>query len=312
LAAETETTDLENSDLENTDSGEVVTIPHPALVAARAAEQASAESIKATDRATAKVQAALPAVSTAPVAATPAPEVRTASPEELEWLKSESDKLEGADPREIIAWAAEHYRPKLGMATAFGPEGCVIIHMLSKIDPKTYVFNLDTGYQFAETLTLRDRIAERYGIEVELRRAAQTVAEYEAANGGPVYKSNPDKCCADRKLSVLRQASTELNAWMSGIRRDQSSDRARASIVGWDRKFGLVKVSPLANWTKAQVWKLILDENIPYNPLHDQGFTSIGCWPCTRAVTMGEDERAGRWSGTGKTECGLHSLDSHH
>jgi phosphoadenosine phosphosulfate reductase len=184
--------------------------------------------------------------------------------------------------------------------------------MLAKIDPKTYVFNLDTGYQFAETLALRDRIAQRYGIEVELRRAAQTVAEYEAANGGPVYKSNPDKCCADRKLSVLRQASTELNAWMSGIRRDQSSDRARASIVGWDRKFGLVKVSPLANWTKAQVWKLILDENIPYNPLHDQGFTSIGCFPCTRAVALGEDERAGRWSGTGKTECGLHSLDSHH
>ena len=300
--------DTEPADLENTDSGEVVTIPHPALVAARAAEQSSAENVKAT----VKVQAASSAVNPAPVVATPAPEVRTATPEQLAWLKSESDKLEGADPREIIAWAAEHYQPKLGMATAFGPEGCVIIHMLAKIDPKTYVFNLDTGYQFAETLTLRDRIAARYGIEVELRRAAQTVAEYEAAHGGPVYKSNPDKCCADRKLSVLRQASTELNAWMSGIRRDQSSDRARASIVGWDRKFGLVKVSPLANWTKAQVWKLILDENIPYNPLHDQGFTSIGCWPCTRAVALGEDERAGRWSGTGKTECGLHSLDSHH
>ena len=314
--------DTETADLETTDSGEVVTIPHPALVAARAAEQANS---------TAKVQRVAPVITAAPAPAltapahpvpevlpappevrTGTPEVRIATPEELAWLKSESDKLEGADPREIIAWAAEHYRPKLGMATAFGPEGCVIIHMLSKIDPKTYVFNLDTGYQFAETLTLRDRIAQRYGIEVELRRAVQTVAEYEAANGGPVYKSNPDKCCADRKLSVLRQASTELNAWMSGIRRDQSSDRARASIVGWDRKFGLVKVSPLANWTKAQVWKLILDENIPYNPLHDQGFTSIGCWPCTRAVALGEDERAGRWSGTGKTECGLHSLDSHH
>jgi phosphoadenosine phosphosulfate reductase len=318
-AADTDTADLENTDLDNTDSGEVVTIPHPALVAARAAEHANAAKIQAAAQPTVKAPPAVPSVAELPVLATPAPEartatpeVRTATPEELEWLKSESDKLEGADPREIIAWAVEHYQPKLGMATAFGPEGCVIIHMLAKIDPKTYVFNLDTGYQFAETLALRDRIAQRYGIEVELRRAAQTVAEYEAANGGPVYKSNPDKCCADRKLSVLRQASTELNAWMSGIRRDQSSDRARASIVGWDRKFGLVKVSPLANWTKAQVWKLITDENIPYNPLHDQGFTNIGCFPCTRAVALGEDERAGRWSGTGKTECGLHSLDSHH
>ncbi|MGD9644691.1 MAG: phosphoadenylyl-sulfate reductase [Pirellulales bacterium] len=283
------------------DNGEPVTIPHPALVAARAAEANSVAG-----------QGAAAAASAATPAAAAPSEVRVATPEELAWLKAESDKLESADPRDIIAWAAEHYQPKLGMATAFGPEGCVIIHMLAKLAPQTYVFNLDTGYQFAETLELRDRIAQRYGIEVELRRPEQTVAEYEAAHGGPVYTTSPDKCCADRKLSVLRKAATELDAWMSGIRRDQSSDRARAAIVGWDRKFGLVKVSPLANWTKAQVWKLITDENIPYNPLHDQGFTSIGCWPCTRAVTFGEDERAGRWSGSGKTECGLHSLDSHH
>ena len=99
---------------------------------------------------------------------------------------------------------------------------------------------------------------------------------------------------------MLREAVVGWNAWMSGIRRDQSSDRAGAPIVGWDKKFGLVKISPLANWTKKDVWKLITDENIPYNPLHDQGYTSIGCWPCTRAVMFGEDERAGRWSGTGQ------------
>jgi phosphoadenosine phosphosulfate reductase len=100
-----------------------------------------------------------------------------------------------------------------------------------------------------------------------------------------------------------------MRAWISAIRRDQSPDRARAAIVGWDRKFGLVKVSPLANWTKRDVWKLITDHDIPYNPLHDQGYASIGCRPCTRALLFGEDERAGRWSGTEKTECGLHSLD---
>ena len=100
-----------------------------------------------------------------------------------------------------------------------------------------------------------------------------------------------------------------FHAWASAIRRDQSPDRAKAPIVGWDKKFGLVKVSPLANWTKQQVWSLITKHDIPYNPLHDQGYTSIGCWPCTRAVMFGEDERAGRWSGTAKTECGLHTLE---
>jgi phosphoadenosine phosphosulfate reductase len=244
----------------------------------------------------------------------PAPkgQVRTISDDEQRELQAQSAKLESSTPEEIIAWAVEHYFPKLGMATAFGPEGCVILHYLAKIEPRTYVFNLDTGYQFKETLELRDRIAQRYGIEVELLRPELSVEQYEAQHGGPVYRTNPDKCCFDRKLTVLTAASQKLNAWMSGIRRDQSSDRARAAIVGWDRKFGLVKISPLANWTKKEVWKLIVDEDIPYNPLHDQGFTSIGCWPCTRAVVAGEDERAGRWSGSGKKECGLHTLDSLH
>lgn len=234
-------------------------------------------------------------------------EPRVATPEELEALAQHSQRLEKALPEEIITWAVENYFPKLTMATAFGPEGCVILSMLAKIEPRVYVFNLDTGYQFRETLELRDRIAEKYGIAVELQRAEQTVEEYEAANGGPVYKTDPDRCCFDRKLTVLHRVSRGFDAWMSGIRRDQSPHRAGAPIVGWDKKFGLVKISPLANWTKKDVWKRITDEGIPYNPLHDQGYPSIGCWPCTRAVMEGEDERAGRWSGTGKTECGLHT-----
>ncbi len=237
------------------------------------------------------------------------PAVPQPTPELLDELRQHSERLETATPQEIVRWAVETYFPKLTMATAFGPEGCAIIQMLSEIEPRTPVFNLDTGYQFKETLDLRDEIARRYGIEVEYKRADTTVAEYEAAHGGPVYKHNPDQCCADRKLNVLRKAAVGFNAWMSGIRRDQSPDRAKAAIVGWDKKFGLVKVSPLANWTKKDVWKLIFDKNIPYNPLHDQGYPSIGCWPCTRSVMFGEDERAGRWSGTAKTECGLHSLD---
>jgi phosphoadenosine phosphosulfate reductase len=108
---------------------------------------------------------------------------------------------------------------------------------------------------------------------------------------------------------VLRRVVPQFDGWMSGIRRDQSPHRAGAPIVGWDKKFGLVKISPLANWTKQQVWKRILDEKVPYNPLHDQGYPSVGCWPCTRKVVFGEDERAGRWSGSSKTECGLHTQD---
>jgi phosphoadenosine phosphosulfate reductase len=233
----------------------------------------------------------------------------SATPELLAFLEAESQKLETATPQEIVGWAVEHYFPKLTMATAFGPEGCAIIHMIAQIEPRVHVFNLDTGYQFKETLELREKIKQRYGIEVEYKRPDTTVEVYEALHGGPLYKTNPDQCCADRKVKVLKEAAKGWHAWMSGIRRDQSPDRAKAPIVGWDKKFNLVKISPLANWTKKDIWKLITEENVPYNPLHDQGYPSIGCWPCTRAVMFGEDERAGRWSGFQKTECGLHTSE---
>ena len=220
------------------------------------------------------------------------------------------ERLDGEHPREILRWAVETFQSRLTMATAFGPEGCVILDMLSEIEPKVRVFNLDTGYQFAETLALRDKIAERYGIEVEMVRPESTVAEYEAANGGPIYGSRPDQCCHDRKLVPLRQAILGYDAWVSAIRADQSSHRAKANVVGWDAKFELVKINPLLRWTKRDVWSYIVTREVPYNPLHDQGFPSIGCWPCTRAVGISDDERAGRWAGQAKTECGLHSLDS--
>jgi phosphoadenosine phosphosulfate reductase len=241
----------------------------------------------------------------------PGPGFRRLEPttELFETLQRASRQLESAQPEEIISWGVENYAPYLTMATAFGPEGCVILSMLAKIAPDTYVFNLETGYQFSETLELRDRIAEKYGIEVDLLQPELSVQEYEALHGGPLYRTNPNQCCFDRKIKTLQSASQVMHAWMSGIRRDQSADRAQAQIVGWDKKFGLVKISPLANWTKKDVWMRIMDEGIPYNSLHDQGYPSIGCWPCTRAVDAGEtDERAGRWSGMRKTECGLHSI----
>lgn len=227
----------------------------------------------------------------------------------LEELARKSRELENSSPQQILRWATARFAPHFTMATAFGPEGMTLIHMLAEIAPATPIFNLETGYQFAETLELRERVKQRYGIEVELRRPQLTVEQYEEKHGGPLYRTNPDQCCGDRKLRVLEQAIEGMHAWASAIRRDQSPDRAKARIVGWDQKFRLVKVSPLANWTKKQVWDLIVKEDIPYNELHDQGYPSIGCWPCTRRVLLGEDERAGRWSGSQKTECGLHSLE---
>jgi phosphoadenosine phosphosulfate reductase len=215
--------------------------------------------------------------------------------------------LETAAPQEILRWAVQEYHPRLTMATAFGPEGCVLIAMLAEIEPAVRIFNLETGYQFAETLELRERILDRYGIAVEYVRAAESVPEMEARFGGPIYGSNPDECCRIRKVVPLKQAVEGYEAWISAIRRDQTPQRAKAGIVEWDSKFNLVKVNPLANWTKRDVWQYILDNDVPYNPLHDKGFPSIGCWPCTHAVKPGEDDRAGRWSGFAKLECGLHT-----
>lgn len=242
----------------------------------------------------------------------PSPMVLATEPstEFLAELAEASQRLETATPEEIIAWGAERFGSGLTMATAFGPEGCLILAILAKVAPSTYVFNLDTGYQFQATLDLRDRIAEKYGIEVEMLQPELTVPEYEAKHGGPLYVTNSNQCCFDRKIKVLHRGLAGRTAWMSGIRRDQSNDRAQSDIVGWDKKFNLVKISPLANSTKKDIWSRIVKEDIPYNPMHDQGYPSIGCWPCTRAVMEGEtDERAGRWSGTGKTECGLHSVE---
>lgn len=220
-----------------------------------------------------------------------------------------AELLKDKPPQEILRWAVAEFHPRLTMATAFGPEGNCIIHMLAEIEPRVRIFNLETGYQFAETLELRERIKERYGIEVEYIRPELTVKEYEEEHGGPLYTHRSDQCCYDRKNVPLRQAVVGYDAWISAIRKDQTGDRAKADIVQWDAKFNLVKINPLLNWTKKDVWGFIMKHDVPYNPLHDQHYPSIGCWPCTRPVAEGEDERAGRWAGSMKKECGLHVVE---
>jgi phosphoadenosine phosphosulfate reductase len=218
-------------------------------------------------------------------------------------------ELEGKSPQDILRWAVANFFPKLTMATAFGPEGNCIIHMLADIEPRVRIFNLETGYQFKETLRLRERIKERYGIEVEYVRPELTVEEYERKHGQPLYTKDPNQCCFDRKVLPLRRAVVGYRAWMSAIRKDQTADRGKADIVQWDPKFNLVKISPLLAWTKSDVWNFILKHDVPYNPLHDAGYPSIGCEPCTEPVEDGQDERAGRWKGTAKKECGLHAME---
>ncbi len=223
--------------------------------------------------------------------------------------QSLNEQYAEATPQTLLRWAVERFGRKLTMATAFGAEGCCLMHMLAEIDPTVRIFNLDTGYQFPETLELRERFKTRYGIEVEYVRAEQTVEEYEAEHGGPLYRIRPDQCCYDRKVLPLRRAVQGYDAWISSIRGDQTKERSAARPIQWDPKFNLVKVNPLLRWTRKEVWAFVMTHNVPYNPLHDQGYPSIGCWPCTRPVQPGEDERAGRWAGTLKKECGLHVIE---
>ena len=229
-----------------------------------------------------------------------------------EELAAADRELATAPPEDVLRWAVQRFPGRLLMATAFGAEGCCLIHMLAEVGRETTLINLDTGYQFPETLALREQLRERYRLTVELIRPELTVAEYEAEHGGPLHVHRPDQCCHDRKVLPLRRALERYNpqAWISAVRRDQTDTRATsAKTVQWDSKFGLVKVNPLLNWTKKDVWKFVMTHDVPYNPLHDQGYPSIGCWPCTRPVQPGEDDRAGRWAGKVKKECGLHVIE---
>lgn len=229
-----------------------------------------------------------------------------------EELAAADHEMSAAPPAEVLRWAVRRFPGRLLMATAFGAEGCCLIHMLAEVGRETALINLDTGYQFPETLALRDRLRERYGLTVELIQPELTVTQYEAEHGGPLHVHRPDQCCHDRKVLPLRRALEHYKplAWISAVRRDQTDTRATtARTVQWDAKFQLVKVNPLLGWTKKDVWKFVTSHDIPYNPLHDQGYPSIGCWPCTRAVQPGEDDRAGRWAGKVKKECGLHVIE---
>lgn len=215
-------------------------------------------------------------------------------------------RLENMPPQDITAWALQEFEKSITIATGFGAEGLVLIDMACRAFSNPDVFFLDTGFLFPETYELRRRIEDRYGIEIREISPGLTPQSQERAYGPGLWARDPDLCCRLRKLEPLKDALSGFDAWMTAIRRDQTAARANAQAVEWDYRWGLVKVSPLVRWSSREVWDYISREKIPYNPLHDQGYPSIGCTHCTRPVRAGEDDRAGRWSGHVKTECGLH------
>jgi phosphoadenosine phosphosulfate reductase len=221
-------------------------------------------------------------------------------------LKLISDEFENQSPEHVLRWAVDEFGPDIALATGFGAEGCVLVAMLSAISPGTRIFYLDTDVLFPETYALRDQLEARYCVRFERRGTNLSLAEQSAQYGENLWEHQPDLCCNLRKVAPLKEMLSELRAWVTAIRRDQSPARSNIGIVERDAKFGLIKINPLAAWSSRDVWNYIVKNDVPYNPLHDRGYSSIGCAPCTTPVRIGEDPRAGRWRGKEKTECGLH------
>ncbi|HEY9500388.1 MAG TPA: phosphoadenylyl-sulfate reductase [Pyrinomonadaceae bacterium] len=216
------------------------------------------------------------------------------------------ETLDDATPEEVLSWAIEQFGSDVALATGFGTEGCVLVDMIAKIDPTIRIFYLDTDLLFPETYKLRDQLTERYGVQFERRSASRSLEQQALRHGEKLWERDPDLCCKLRKVEPLREMLSGLRAWITAIRREQSPTRANAPVAGHDAKFDLIKINPLARWTRQQVWKYIRDHDVPYNSLYDQGYSSIGCIPCTTPVQINESGRAGRWRGFQKTECGLH------
>ena len=221
-------------------------------------------------------------------------------------LKRWSESLSGEPAAEILALAAQRW-PDIRFSTAFGPEGCVLIDLIARHHLPVDVFTLDTGLLFPETHALWQRLQDRYGLNIRPVRPSLTLAQQAARFGDRLWEKDPDRCCALRKVEPLRGALAGAQAWVSSIRRDQTRDRATAGLAEWDERFSLVKVNPLAHWTEAAVRAYLRAHDVPVNALHERGYQSIGCQPCTTPVGAGETARAGRWRGREKTECGLHS-----
>ena len=228
------------------------------------------------------------------------------SPEELRDLVSHwGAELELAPAETIIEWAAATFGDRFAITSSMGD--AVLAHVAAKVVPGVDVVFLDTGYHFVETIGTRDAVAATMKVNLLSITPVQSVAEQDATYGKDLYKTDPDLCCKLRKVQPLADTLANYDAWATGLRRAETHNRVIAPVIGWDAKKGKVKVSPLARWSDEQVDRYIAENGILVNPLVYDGYPSIGCAPCTRRVAPGEDPRSGRWAGTNKTECGIHT-----
>lgn len=225
--------------------------------------------------------------------------------ESLKELKEISD-FEMEQPQVVLKWAINQFYPDIALACSFGAEDVALVDMIVKINPDTKVFYIDTNLLFKKTYEVIDRIVEKYKPNFIKYEPLLTVEEQASKYGDRLYEREPDLCCNLRKVEPLKRVLNGLTAWITGVRREQCPTRANIGIVEEDRKFNLIKINPLATWTSKDVWNYIRENDVPYNLLHERGYPSIGCEPCTQQVKPGEDPRAGRWKYHAKTECGLH------
>jgi phosphoadenosine phosphosulfate reductase len=215
-------------------------------------------------------------------------------------IEAASRALEDTAPVDVLRWASAHI-PRLAFATGFGAEGCVIIDLIAREQLPIEIFTLDTGVLFPETYALWKALEAKYGITIRGVAPVETIER--------LWETDADRCCDLRKVQPLRAALAGYGGWITAIRRDQTPDRASAAVVEADAKFGLLKINPLVRWTHDDVWGHLFAHDVPTNPLHQQGYPSIGCQPCTSPIVPGENLRAGRWRGAQKTECGLHAKE---
>jgi len=217
-----------------------------------------------------------------------------------------ADDLEDKRAEDVLSVAVELFHPRLVLTCSWQKQSSVLVHMISEIQPDVRVVEFDTGLLFPETYRTREKLIERYPVRFERIEPELTVDQQADAYGPKLWEREPDRCCAMRKVAPLQQALEGMDAWITGIRREQSTTRENARKIEIDARRGIVRVQPLVDWTNRDVWRYIWKHSIPYNTLHDHGFPSIGCVPCTNPIEEGAEERSGRWKGTGKVECGLH------
>jgi phosphoadenosine phosphosulfate reductase len=217
-------------------------------------------------------------------------------------------QFEPRSPEVVLEWATDTFGDDLVQGTGFGPSGIVIMHHLARIRPGTTVFYLDTDLLFDETYRLIEEVDEQLDVTIERVHGGLSLDEQAEQEGEELWNRDPDRCCHLRKVRPLRSFLADRRAWVTGIRRDQSAARADAAILEWEERCHVLKVNPLATWTRKDVWRYLFEHDLPYNPMHDRGYPSIGCVPCTEPVRDADDyTREGRWSDSDKCECGLHA-----